>query len=384
MIYDVIIAGGGPAGSYLGYLLSAAGYKIAILEKEKFPRNKPCGGGVSPKALTLLPFDLSSVTQQTISKGILSYRNEKIVVRDQYNFFGIIVKRSEFDSFLMDHAINAGIDFYDNNQVVDFEPSNDLIKISAANKTFSCKFLIGADGVNSVVRSKIATNEKTYSVPSLLVKIPMKHHEIERYKNTILFDFGVMDKGYGWIFPLQKEVNVGIYSPYLQKNLKYYLNQLINQYPGLKKANLKYETARVPLKNDKKIYQKDNVLLIGDAACLCESFFGEGIYYSLTSAEIAFRYLQEYFEKPFNNNSYTKEIKKTFSAEIFYSKLLADIFYFNLEKSFYFFIRNDYISKQFAKTLAGKYTYKKLFLSVLSSIPWWLFSKRTQVGSGIK
>jgi len=89
MTYDVIIAGGGPSGSYLGYILSKAGLKIAILEKEKFPRDKPCGGGISPKALKLLPFDLSPVVEQKISKGILSFGNEKIIV--SYTGYQIII-----------------------------------------------------------------------------------------------------------------------------------------------------------------------------------------------------------------------------------------------------------------------------------------------------
>jgi len=383
MTYDVIIAGGGPSGSYLGYILSKAGLKIAILEKEKFPRDKPCGGGISPKALKLLPFDLSPVVEQKISKGILSFGNEKIIVRDKYEYFGIVINRSDFDSFLMDQAIRAGSDFYDNHHVSGMENGKDRIIIKTSGNDFQSKVLVGADGANSTIRRTIFPEHKIFSVPSLMAKIPLSHAAMDIYNGAILFDFGIIDHGYGWIFPLKNEVNIGIYSPYPKKKLSTYLEKLIDLYPGLKNENLKVEAARIPLENLRKNYQKNKVFLVGDAAGLCESFFGEGIYNSLKSAEIASKHIQRNFNKTVFDNSYSREIRNTFSSELYFSRVLAKIFYYNLKKSYHFIVRNDYISDLFARTLAGKLSYKGLFYKAVFTAPYWLSSRRTPVESGL-
>ena len=58
MIYDIIIVGAGPSGGYLGYLLSKQGYKVKIIDKENFPRDKVCGGGISNKTVEFARFSI--------------------------------------------------------------------------------------------------------------------------------------------------------------------------------------------------------------------------------------------------------------------------------------------------------------------------------------
>jgi flavin-dependent dehydrogenase len=62
-VYDVIIIGAGPGGSLTGYLLSRQGLKVLIVEKEQLPRYKPCAGGLTRRALNILPFDISDVVE---------------------------------------------------------------------------------------------------------------------------------------------------------------------------------------------------------------------------------------------------------------------------------------------------------------------------------
>jgi flavin-dependent dehydrogenase len=74
ILYDATIVGAGPAGSVVAYGLAKKGISVLLLEKENFPRIKPCGGGVTAKAAQLLPFDLKNVIENTISGIKYSYK----------------------------------------------------------------------------------------------------------------------------------------------------------------------------------------------------------------------------------------------------------------------------------------------------------------------
>jgi len=386
MIYDVIIVGGGPSGSFLGSLLAKSGFNIAILEKARFPRDKPCGGGISPKAIDILGIDLSPIVEQNISRGILSYNNEQVIIRDKYPYLGITVDRLKFDSLLMDNAISSGVRFYDNHEVIGFNQANGIIRIETRKNSFSSKYLIGADGVNSRIRNLLFDNEIVYSVPAVTSIITADSSAIQNFNNSILFDFGIIENGYAWIFPLKTRINIGIYSPFPKKNLKSNLLKLANVYPGAKidTSKIKVKAARIPLVNLAGKYQKGNVWLIGDAGGLCESFFGEGVFYALKSSKIAFEVLRDDFSFSNSKDNYTKRVSKEIVCESGYSRLLAKIFYYNTKLSYRLVVRNDYLSGLFANTLAGTISYRSLFYKALFSAPYWLISKRTPLNPRIQ
>ena len=74
MAYDVIIAGGGPAGSTTGRLLAERGARVLLLDKQAFPRDKPCGGGVTLRAASAQGADLSKVVERTVYGARFSLR----------------------------------------------------------------------------------------------------------------------------------------------------------------------------------------------------------------------------------------------------------------------------------------------------------------------
>lgn len=354
MIYDAIIAGAGPAGSYLGYLLSNAGYNVAIFEKDIFPREKHCAGGISPKSLKILPFDLSEIIEQKIYKGLVSFKNEKLFVHEVKRTFGITVKRSVFDNLLIQYAITAGAHFFEGVKAIGYAQNNELVQVSTTKGSFKSKFLIGADGAKSIFRQDIEPdNNRQHSALSVFAKIPMDISEIRRYNNAILFDFGIIDNGYGWLFPLKDHVNAGIFSPYPIRAHKKILNDFLSLYPGLRTDNLKYLAAKIPFGVPKGLYQKNRLLLVGDAAGLCEPIFGEGIYNSLRSAEIASECIQKYFGENWENSFFTDSMRKAFSLNFLANKFLANTFYQNINK--------------------------KCMMNVVSALPRWLLSEQTKI-----
>ncbi len=378
MIFDIIISGAGPSGGYLGYLLSKEGFKTLVLEKEKFPRLKSCGGGISPKTIKLLPFDLSPVTEQRISKGKLSYNNKESIIRDEYEMFGIVVERSKFDSYIIEQGIKNGLSFYDQHAVVNITEKNDLLIIHANGRQFLCKYFVFADGANGLHSHLVKNSNKRHLTSAVTATVSMSDDQMKEFNNTILFDFGIIEKGYAWAFPLKNSINVGIYSPYTRKDFKKALYSFFDAYPMLNKGKASFQAARIPLKRAENLSKGDKLFLIGDAAGLCESFFGEGIYYSLKSAEVAHKHIKALLENVPVKGSYSDEVMKAVANDLDYSRVLANVFYYDLRKSYNWLVRNDYVSKMFAKTMAGELSYKKLFFTLVLSSPFWLFSQKSK------
>jgi flavin-dependent dehydrogenase len=124
--YDVIVVGAGPAGALAAYELARAGCDVLVLDMKKFPRYKPCGGGVTTKALRLLDFSITDVVERQINAATISFwrkRNLTIDGRD----VGLLVMRSGLDALIARKASGAGATVMDGNgdlffRAVAFQP----------------------------------------------------------------------------------------------------------------------------------------------------------------------------------------------------------------------------------------------------------------------
>src|SRR5258708_1940710 len=111
---DVFIAGAGPSGAYLAFLLVKQGLHVVIADREHFPRDKVCGGGISRKTMALLEFDIEPVVQRHIRGAWLSYQNHDMVEAQLEAPSGCSVLRSEFDHLIVEKAVEAGARFLPN------------------------------------------------------------------------------------------------------------------------------------------------------------------------------------------------------------------------------------------------------------------------------
>src|SRR3972149_4045135 len=111
MDYDAIVVGAGPAGSTLARVLARGGVRVLLLDRASFPRDKPCGGGVSLRAASLLGLDLSSVTEQTIFDVRVSYRLGKVFRHRYPQPLVYMTQRCRLDALLADQAEAAGVQF---------------------------------------------------------------------------------------------------------------------------------------------------------------------------------------------------------------------------------------------------------------------------------
>lgn len=328
--YDVIIIGGGPAGSTAGYLLSKYGYNVLIIDKEKFPRPKLCGGLVSLKTLDLL-YNIFGVTPSSLyKKGILNYisnhheiyyKFERYITRNKSTIPFFYTDRTIYDNFLFEKAKEAGANVLEGENIKNIDITSRQVSLSNG-KIINSKFLIGADGANSVVRQEFIKKGlvdgkkiKHNMATGLEVYIDRNLIKDEYFDHPILL-FGIVKWGYAWIFPNKDRIVVG-FGALNRKNKGNFINamnEILNAVKIDPKSIEKIHGHPVPYGNF--VYEPvfDNrVMLIGDAGCYVDPMYGEGLYFSSKTAEFASLAIQKYFNKvnligPYYKNRIYKEI----------------------------------------------------------------------------
>ena len=143
--------GAGPAGSTLGYKLSRAGLRALILEKETFPRYKPCGGGLNVRTVDILDFDVSSVVEDTITAVRITYRMGEPFTNRSDRPITYTVSRERFDHLLLQRAIAAGCTVHEGEKVRAVAARAEGVAVRSGRQTYSGGAVVGADGANGVV-----------------------------------------------------------------------------------------------------------------------------------------------------------------------------------------------------------------------------------------
>ncbi|HEX6701369.1 MAG TPA: FAD-dependent oxidoreductase, partial [Gaiellaceae bacterium] len=106
--FDVIVVGAGPAGSTAAYRLARAGARVCLLERARFPRDKPCGGGLTERALRQLPFSVDSVVEETVDTLEARLRYGPRFERRSGSRLAVMTQRRRLDAYLAEQAAAAG------------------------------------------------------------------------------------------------------------------------------------------------------------------------------------------------------------------------------------------------------------------------------------
>ena len=297
---DVLIIGGGPAGSSLGYSLQKAGLICCIVDKAAFPRKKLCGGLLTQKTADLIEDifgDVSFPCEYTTKNIRLFLGNENLSrVQTDSNFY--LVNRVDFDFYFIRQYLGVGGILFDNTTVkkVNLETNSAML---SSREEIHYKVLVGADGANSQVRKYI---DSKYRPNAMCLEFDSPANEIG---DEIQVYFSTLRSGYGWCFPKKGYYTVGIggeikVNQDIKKSFKLFYRS-INKTAGSENIT----GALIPFGRYVKVPCKGNILLVGDAAGLVDPITGEGIYFAFLSAMYASEAIQkflvsnEYFVKTY-------------------------------------------------------------------------------------
>ena len=313
--YNVIIIGAGPAGSFLANKLKQKNLSLLILEKKKFPRYKPCAGGISKKAYDILYSEIKnikSVVEKTYKNG-LYVRNNKFTFVDSNEELIYMTYRSKLDNFIVKNAVNNKTIFLkDNITIKKLDKKNNTVSFIEEKKEKNVNYdvLVGAWGNNIGLNKTVNLYPFSYFDLSSSWEGPISPKFNNYYEEYSLSQIIKKYPGFVcYIFPKKEKITAGIFTskypiPNIRKNL---WNDFIRFWKLDK--NIKPKYAIIPIRNFNKPIAKDNIILVGDAAGLADPFTGEGIYYALISAIIASKNIENYFkiknydlEKNYNND----------------------------------------------------------------------------------
>ncbi|TAN74305.1 MAG: geranylgeranyl reductase family protein [Gallionella sp.] len=312
---DVLIAGAGPAGAVAAFYLAGSGYKVCVLDKDRFPRDKVCGDFVGPVGLVeLLRLGVTRQPAYQQSNKIFSAScyldggqlvSAPIPPIDGLPPFGRVIPRMQLDQWILEAAQGAGATILEGYRVKDVMLHDDAVMVVAEygkqTSRLRARLLIGADGSNSIVARALrghapADHDRIVAIRAYYENVAGPHDQADLYFSGDSFP------GYCWLFPTGgggANVGVGVASQTMPKTkfaLKSLLQQLIEQDHALgrrlRHARIVTKVGGWPLTtyNHRLPIVWDRVMLAGDAAGLINPLNGEGIQYALLSGRWAAHY----------------------------------------------------------------------------------------------
>ncbi len=366
---DVIVVGAGPAGSTAARYCAQAGLKTLLIEKERLPRYKPCGGCLSPKTVHLLDFDLSPVLENTVYGVKFSYCFKDSFSIQSTQPMAFLVMRDRFDQFLAKEAQKRGADILEGERVTGAKENEDWIEVELSKgKKLRSGYLVGADGAGSIVAksfSLLSRKDNRQGV-GLESEIPFERtvHFPKEDLHRILLDFGRIPSGFGWVFPKREGLSVGIGGMFFHAGKKNLRRCFIDFLTGLNYTP-KGEGAEVmghPLPSfydEGQRISQGRALLVGDAASLIDPLTGEGVYYAIRSGMLAAEAILRSKEKGILPADLYHEAVQVNIVENFKWALLFARFVNRFNKLSYQTLRHyPELGNLYLQVLEGKETYK--------------------------
>jgi geranylgeranyl reductase family protein len=289
--FDAIVVGAGPAGSTTAYRLADAGASVLLLDKARFPRDKPCGGGMTLRAVRQCPVDPTPVVEEWVDIVELRFRYGDTVVRHSPGPFAWMTQRRRLDAFLLDVARERGAEVREGVSVR-IEPGN-VVVVDDGDR-FVADALVGADGANGITARAVGLGESLRYGVAYEGNVGYDAVARERYARRVVIELADIPGGYGWVFPKGDHANVGV-GAWLDEGpkLREHLRRLCEAH-GLDAGKLdSLRGHRLPLRMRGTAIAGERTLLVGDAAGLIDPVSGDGMYECFVSSRLASEAIME-------------------------------------------------------------------------------------------
>jgi geranylgeranyl reductase family protein len=312
--YDVIVCGGGPAGSAMAWALSRQGVRVAVVERSRFPREKVCGDFVEPGGLRILAamqcLDAVEAGSPIPITHVRSYVESELAYREKIPYYeprlglpphGYIVPRSELDTHLLECARSASANVYEGCTVDRVVREGSVVSVGARvdgkRLELRAPLVVGADGTESIVARSFGLERTDPRYICVSQRGYVEGVAVTGEAATWFYDD--IFPGYAWMFPFKGgRANIGVgvlkeaskrYDLSVPKLFQGFIEKLRREHLGCADIRL----TRRPLGGIVKSYAGitrnhfDGGLLVGDAGSFADPLTGEGITPGMESALIA-------------------------------------------------------------------------------------------------
>jgi geranylgeranyl reductase family protein len=363
--YTVLVIGGGPAGSAAAHTLASNGTDVCLVDKFDFPRQKLCGGLLTQRARKNYADIFGTGWEQMYEyrcNGAKFFDGDRLVnAIDRYGEL-YVCDRYRFDNRLIEKASAQGADLLLGDKVTVVDPRNHRCRLKSG-KEIGYRYLIGADGVNSVVTSTLYKNRTSRNGKAfaLEVTLPAAAFSREIVEPEIYFD--TLDWGYGWIFPRKDEIVIGIGGLFSRNRdfraifNSFFRERFHKEYTGAVKGHF------VPFGDYSKGMGRDGVLLAGDAAGLVDPITGEGIAYAMQSGAYAAQSVLEALNgKTRNVNTEYRKRCAVITDELSYAARIRYFLFSAWSRELFVnaLARSASIPRRYMDLMSGDITYREL------------------------
>jgi len=323
---DVIVVGAGPSGATAAYYLAQAGLDVLLLEKSRFPREKVCGDGLTPRAvksLVAMGVDVSEEAGWLRNKGLRVIGGGMRLELpwpelSSYPGYGLVRSRSSLDETLARRAQAAGAKLLENTAVTGPVLDDDgrimgvHVKEDGGERTFRSRVVVAADGNSSRLSVAMGLRKRDDRPLGVAVRTyyTSPRHDDDYLESWLdLWDGDRLLPGYGWIFGMgdgTSNIGLGLLNTseaFGNTDYRGLLVRWLRSMPeewGYVEENRTEPVrgAALPMGFNRTPHYYRGLLLAGDAAGMVNPFNGEGIAYAMESGEILARVVAQALARP--------------------------------------------------------------------------------------
>jgi geranylgeranyl reductase family protein len=315
--HDVLVVGAGPAGSGLARFLARQGFDVLLIDKTRFPRDKTCGDGLTPRALAVLR-SLGLLDQVEAAgcriNGIHLYMPDGKLVSERVPSSGdlprflVVLPRYRLDDLLRREAIAAGAKYCERVEALDVLRDGDqIVGVQARGPAGSLELRARHTVLATGASTGLLERARLLAAPPLFGRAARGYYEgLGDVSDYIEFHLeSVPLPGYGWVFPVSAtaaNVGAGYFVRNGQPALRNSPRQVLDTFLAnpLMAGRVAQATVNGPIKGYPLRFDFPTarlafpgLLLVGEAAGMVNPLTGEGIDYALESAEVACEVLSE-------------------------------------------------------------------------------------------